>query len=54
MTKVTLHFDLTRRLTDDDYTNIGNLHSVYGMAVGLWVQGRYHPGDGTADANSKI
>ena len=32
MTKVTLHFDLTRRLTDDDYANIGNLHSVYGMA----------------------
>lgn len=32
MTKVTLHFDLSRPLTDDDYTNVGALHSVYGMA----------------------
>lgn len=31
MTKVTLHFDLLRTLTDDDYTNIGAIHSVYGM-----------------------
>ena len=26
-----------------------NYHGVYGMAVGLWVQGRYHPGDQEAD-----
>lgn len=32
MTKVTLHFDLSRPLTDDDYANVGALHSVYGMA----------------------
>lgn len=32
MTKVTLHYDLARTLTDEDYTNIAALHSVYGMA----------------------
>jgi hypothetical protein len=32
MTKVTLHFDLLRPLSDEDYTNIGAIHSVYGMA----------------------
>ena len=31
MTKVTLHFDLLRPLTDADYTSIGDLPSVYGM-----------------------
>lgn len=32
MTKVTLHYDLSRPLTDDDYANVANLHSTYGMA----------------------
>jgi hypothetical protein len=32
MTKVTLHYDLTRALTDEDTGNIAALHSVYGMA----------------------
>jgi hypothetical protein len=32
MTKVTLHYDLTHPLTDDDLSAISNLHSVYGMA----------------------
>jgi hypothetical protein len=31
MTKVTLHFDLTRKLTDDDYDNIAAMHSTYGI-----------------------
>ena len=31
MTKVTLHYDLTRRLSDDDYANIAAVHGVYGM-----------------------
>lgn len=31
MTKVTLHYDLSRALTDEDYANIGLLPSVYGM-----------------------
>ncbi len=31
MTKVTLHYDLSRPLGNDDYTNISALHSVYGM-----------------------
>lgn len=31
MTKVTVHYDLTRPLTDDDLLNIANVHSVYGM-----------------------
>ena len=32
MTKVTLHYDLTRPLADDDLANIANVHSTYGMA----------------------
>lgn len=32
MTKVTLHYDLTRKLADDDLDNIAAVHSVYGMA----------------------
>jgi len=32
MTKVTLHYDLIRPLTDEDLLNIANVHSVYGMA----------------------
>jgi hypothetical protein len=32
MTKVTLHYDLTRPLTDADFENVANLHSCYGMA----------------------
>ena len=32
MTKVTLHYDLTRPLTDDDFENVAHLHSCYGMA----------------------
>ena len=32
MTKVTLHYDLIRPLTDDDLPAISNVHSVYGMA----------------------
>lgn len=31
MTKVTLHYDLARKLTEDDYANIAAVHSVYGM-----------------------
>ena len=32
MTKVTLHYDLERKLTkEEDYTNIAAIHSVYGM-----------------------
>ena len=31
MTKVTLHYDLSRPLGVDDFTNLSNLHSVYGM-----------------------
>jgi hypothetical protein len=31
MTKVTLHYDLIRPLTDDDLPAISNVHSVYGM-----------------------
>lgn len=31
MTKVTLHYDLTRPLTDDDWENIGILPSTFGM-----------------------
>ncbi len=26
-----------------------NYHSTYGMAAGLWVEGRYRPGEGSAD-----
>lgn len=32
MTKVTLHYDLLRPLTDDDLPNIANAHSTYGIA----------------------
>jgi hypothetical protein len=32
MTKVTLHYDLTRPLTEIDLENVGRLPSVYGMA----------------------
>jgi len=31
MTKVTLHYDLSRKLTEDDFANIAAVHSVYGM-----------------------
>jgi copper chaperone CopZ len=32
MTKVTLHYDLERKLTEEeDYTQIAAIHSVYGM-----------------------
>lgn len=31
MTKVTLRYDLTRPLTDDDLANIGAIHREYGM-----------------------
>ena len=32
MTKVTLHYDLTRPLTDEDFDNIAKAPSTYGMA----------------------
>jgi hypothetical protein len=32
MTKVTLHYDLERNLSDDDLPNVANLHSTYGIA----------------------
>jgi hypothetical protein len=32
MTKVTLHYDLTRPLADQDLDNIYQVHSTYGMA----------------------
>ncbi len=31
MTKVTLHYDLERKLTEEDFANIAAIHSVYGM-----------------------
>jgi hypothetical protein len=32
MTKVTLHYDLERKLTEEeDYAHIADIHSVYGM-----------------------
>ena len=31
MTKVTLHYDLSRKLTDEDFANVAAVHSVYGM-----------------------
>ena len=31
MTKVTLHYDLSRKLTDEDFANVASVHSVYGM-----------------------
>ena len=32
MTKVTLHYDLTRKLGDQDLENLASVHSHYGMA----------------------
>jgi len=32
MTKVTLHYGLTRPLSDDDFENIAQVHATYGMA----------------------
>ena len=32
MTKVTLHYDLMRTLSESDLDNIEKLHSVYGIA----------------------
>jgi copper chaperone CopZ len=32
MTKVTQHYDLARKLTEEDYANVAAVHSVYGMA----------------------
>jgi hypothetical protein len=32
MTKVTLHYDLTRPLSETDLDNIYDVHSYYGMA----------------------
>jgi hypothetical protein len=32
MTKVTLHYDLSRPLSDSDLENLARVHSVYGMA----------------------
>jgi hypothetical protein len=32
MTKVTLHYDLTRPLSDEDLQNIANVHGTYGIA----------------------
>ncbi len=31
MTKVTLHYDLSRKLTEEDFSNVAAVHSVYGM-----------------------
>ena len=31
MTKVTLHYDLSRTLSDSDLENIARVHSVYGI-----------------------
>ena len=32
MTKVTLHYDLTRPLGDEDFENIAQVHATYGVA----------------------
>ena len=32
MTKVTLHYDLTRPLTGDDLESLASVHGTYGMA----------------------
>ena len=32
MTKVTLHYKLTRTLSETDYENIAAVHSTYGMS----------------------
>jgi len=31
MTKVTRHYDLERKLTEEDFYNVAAVHSVYGM-----------------------
>ncbi len=31
MTKVTLHYDLARPLTEEDFERIGDVHSTYGI-----------------------
>ena len=31
MTKVTLHYDLERKLTEENFPNVAAVHSVYGM-----------------------
>ncbi len=31
MTRVTLHYDLTRPLMDEDLENVARVHGVYGM-----------------------
>ena len=31
MTKVTLHYGLSRPLTDEDYQHVADLHSTYGI-----------------------
>ena len=32
MTKVTVHYDFTRPLGDEDFENIAQVHATYGMA----------------------
>ncbi len=32
MTKVTLHYDLARKLTDADLDNVAKVHGTYGMS----------------------
>lgn len=32
MTKVTLHYNLSRPLTDDDFEQLARVHGTYGMA----------------------
>jgi hypothetical protein len=31
MTKVTLHYDLSRELADEDFANVAAMHSTYGI-----------------------
>jgi len=40
MTKVTLNYDLTRPLGEDDLENIARVHSTYGMARVQLVPGQ--------------
>jgi hypothetical protein len=40
MTKVTLHYDLTRPLAEEDLENIARMHSTYGMARVQLVPGQ--------------
>ena len=40
MTKVTLRYDLTRPLAEEDLENIARLHSTYGMARVQLVPGQ--------------